>query len=204
MPRPAAQVATYSRLSGFTWMLISDEAGRLEPVLDRTGRRRPGDAAAQQRLVGGEIGRQRADVHHIGDRQPPTRLQHAERLAEHLRLVRHQVDHAVGDDHVARPVGDRQMLEFAQPELDIARADARRIVARLGQHLVGHVDADHPALGSDLPGGEQAVEAGTAAEIDQHLTRSQSSDRLGIAAAQTEVRTLRDSLQFLIGVAHLA
>ena len=67
------------------------------------------------------FGRQRRDVDDVGDRQPAARLQHAERLAEHLRLVRHQVDHAVREDDVGGVVGDRQMLELAEAELDIAR-----------------------------------------------------------------------------------
>ena len=76
------------------------------------------------------------------------------------------------------------------------------VVARLAQHLVGHVDADHAALGPDLPRGEQAVEAGAAAEIDQHLARLQRGDRLGIAAAEAEIGALRHGVQLRLGVAH--
>ena len=167
------------------------EAGGRQPALDGVPGRGAGDTAAEQRLVGGEFRRQRPDVHHVGDGEASARFQHAESLAEHLRLVGHQVDHAVGDDHVAGGIRDRQVLEFAQAELDIGRAYACGVVSGLGQHLVGHVDADHAALRPDLPGGEQAVEAGAAAEIDQHLAGAQGRDRLGIAAAEAEIGAVR-------------
>ena len=96
------------------------------------------------------------------------------------------------------------MLDLAQPEFDVAGADAGRIVARLVQYLVRHVDADHAASRPDLPRGEQAIEAGAAAQVDQHLTGFQGGDRLRIAAAEAEVGAFRHRLQIGVGVAHLA
>ena len=122
MPLPGAQVLISSRLSGL----------RRYPHIDKARFGKPGlgfappvaAPATQPHSRAGSacsFGRQRRLVDHIRDRQPAARLQHAKRLAEHLRLVRHQIDHAVREDHVGGVVGDRQMLELAKAELDIAR-----------------------------------------------------------------------------------
>jgi hypothetical protein len=48
------------------------------------------------------------------------------------------------------------------------------------QHLIRHVDADHVTGVADLPGCQKAVEAPTAVQVDNHLTRLQGRDRLGL------------------------
>ena len=88
MPRPGAQVLISSRLSGFGVTRTSTKPASASQVSISLDRRGAGDAAAQQRRVGLQLGRQRRGVDDIRDREPAARLQHAERLAEHLRLVR--------------------------------------------------------------------------------------------------------------------
>jgi len=61
------------------------------------------------------------------------------------------------------------MFELAEAKLDISGADFGGVFARLLQHFMGHVDADHPAARAHLARGEKTVEAGAAAEIDDHL-----------------------------------
>src|SRR5437762_1603569 len=48
----------------------------------------------------------------VGDRKAPARPQHARRLAKYGALVSGEIDHAVGDDHVHRAVGKRDLLVF--------------------------------------------------------------------------------------------
>src|SRR5207237_10240184 len=139
------------------------------PGLDPLDRRRSGDAATQQGCVRLQLGRQRRGVDDIGDGEPATRLQHTERLAEYLRLVRDQVDYAVGQNDVGGIVGDRQMFELAQAKLDIGGVDPGSVFARLFQHLVCHVDPYHPACRAHLLCGKEAVETRAAAEIDHDL-----------------------------------
>ena len=66
----------------------------------------------------------------VGDREATAGLEHAERLAEHRGLVGRQVDHAVREDDVDGAVGDRQVLDLAEPELDVRRARACAALAR--------------------------------------------------------------------------
>src|SRR5690606_25089173 len=63
----------------------------------------------------GQFGRR----HDIGDRQTSTGTEHPIRVGEHRGLVRGQVDHTVGDDHVDGAVGDGQVFDLAEAELDV-------------------------------------------------------------------------------------
>ena len=82
--------------------------------------------------------------------------------------------------------------------------DLGRVLARLFQHLMGHVDADHLAGLADLAGGEKAIEAGAAAEIDHGLARLERGDRLRVAAAEAEIGAFRHGGELGIRIAHLA
>ena len=132
------------------------------------------------------------------------RLQHAERFAEHLRLVGHQIDHAVRDDHVGRVVGDRQVLELAEPEFHIGGADLGGILARLLEHLVRHVDADD-APRRRQPGAPPAGNRSRRRCRDRPRPRQPSSPQWPerIAAAKTEIGALRHGREFLVRIAHL-
>src|SRR5262249_36044579 len=53
---------------------------------------------------------------HVGNREPPARLQHPKGLAEDGSLVLGQLDHAVEDHDVDRTVGERNLLDGALEE----------------------------------------------------------------------------------------
>ena len=48
---------------------------------------------------------------------PPA--QHAKRFGQHAILVGRKIDHAVGNDHVHRVIGQRNVLDLALEELDV-------------------------------------------------------------------------------------
>jgi hypothetical protein len=66
-----------------------------------------------------------------------------------------------------------EITTSALPELDLAQLEHLGGVPGLLQHLGGHVDADHPALRSDLGGGDEAVEASAGADVDHPLAVSE-------------------------------
>ena len=98
-------------------------------------------------------------------------------------LVGGKIDHAVGDDHVDRVVGQRDVLDLALEELDVLRPGFAFVLVGQGQHLVGHVDADGPARWPDPLRGEQDIDPAARAEIQHYLARVQLGQRRGIAAA---------------------
>jgi hypothetical protein len=56
----------------------------------------------------------------VADPKAAAGLEHTERLGQHGGLVAGQVDHAVRDDHVDRSAGQRDGLDGAVQELDVA------------------------------------------------------------------------------------
>ena len=74
------------------------------------------------------------------------------------------------------------MLDLAETELDISGPDPLGVGPRLGQHLMGHVDADHAACRAHLLRRQEAVDPGAAAEIDDHLARAHRRNCLRVAA----------------------
>mmetsp|Transcript_5415 Transcript_5415/g.13909 ORF Transcript_5415/g.13909 Transcript_5415/m.13909 type:complete len:308 (+) Transcript_5415:243-1166(+) len=116
-----------------------------------------------------------------------------------LGLVGAEVNDAVADDAVDDVVADGEVLDLAEAEAH----DVRQVGGLLGEglavqapglleHLRGHVDADDPALGTHGPGGEEAVDAGARAQVDDDVPLAELGHRQGISAAQTEVRALGD------------
>ena len=107
-----------------------DEAGGAQRRLELLARQRAGDAAGPL----GHVGAGRL-VHvgvgdHVGDGEAPAGAQDARGLAQHLRLVAGEVDHAVGDHDVDGRVGERQLLDVALDELDVLDAGLLRVGAR--------------------------------------------------------------------------
>ena len=51
-------------------------------------------------------------------------------------------------------------------------------------HLVGHVDADDAALGADEARGQQQVDAGAGAEVEDDVAGAQAGERDRVAAAE--------------------
>ena len=115
--------------------------------------------------------------------QPPG-SQHAADLVEHGPLVGAQVDDAVGDDDVG-PAVRRPAASRRRPHGTRRGRVPERVggLARLLQHLRGHVDADDPPGPSDLVGGDERVEARAGADVDDMLARLQTTQRERVADA---------------------
>ena len=204
MPLPGAQVLISSRLSAFGVTRTSTKPASASQVsvscIVAAPAMQPHSSAGSSFSLAGSGAW--LTTSEIASRPPG--FQRAKRLAEDLRLVRHEIDDAVREDHVRRVVGDRQMFELAQTKLDIAGLDLGRVLARLLQHLMRHVDADHPARLADLAGRKEAIEPGAAAEIDHRLAGLQCGNRLRVAAAEAEIGAFWHRGELGIRIAHLA
>ena len=88
-----------------------------------------------------------------------------------LSLSRRQIDHAVGDDHVDRIVGQRDRLDLALEKLNILRARLLLVLAGEREHVVGHVEAVGLAGRPNATRREQNVDAAARAEIENGLAR---------------------------------
>ena len=77
----------------------------------------------------------------VGDSKASTRLEHAERLAQDFIFVGRKIDHAVRDDHVDRPIGERNVLDFTFQKLDIGNSGLALILTCQREHLVSHIEA---------------------------------------------------------------
>ena len=105
-------------------------------------------------------------------------------FGEHGGLVGGQVDHAVGDDHVDGGVRQRDGLDGALDEFNVARARLRGVRPGQRQHLVGHVDPVRLACCADPAGGQQHVDAAAGAEVEHGLALVQVGDDERVAAAE--------------------
>ena len=151
------------------------ETGALQRGEEFRDRLRSSQAAAHQHLVELHVEGELAQRQNVGDDKPAAGLEHPEDLAEHLILVVAQVDHAVGDDHVHRAGLEGDLLHHRMVKRDIGAGvaqPARHLLAIAvgdGEHLGRHVDAVHVALRPYHLGGQKDVEAGAAAEVDDHV-----------------------------------
>ena len=77
---------------------------------------------------------------------------------------------------------------------------------RLGtvDHLRRHVDADDTSGRTDLSSGEEGVESGATPEVEDAFARSEASDSLRVAAAQTQIGAFRHGGEVGVGVAELS
>src|SRR5207245_1346976 len=91
------------------------------------------------------------------------------RLAENFRLVGGEIENAVADDAVRTLGGERNFLDVSLDVGDIAEPVTVTQAFRLLQLSVGHIDADDLAACPDLQGGDEAVHAGPAPEINDRL-----------------------------------
>ena len=118
--------------------------------------------------------------HDVRDREPPARSQHSEHLAKNLPLVRGQVDHAVRDDQIDAAILDGHRLHHPFAELGVGggvpevRRDDRRVAPRDRQHLVGHVNPDHPACRAHPARSLEAVDPSAGPDVQHCLARSNS------------------------------
>ena len=135
------------------------------------------------RVVQGMRGQRRCQQH-IRYEHPAARLQNARRLPEHRVLVRREINHAVGYNHIHRPVLNRRAFHLCQVKLHIVHAQIGGVGARQVYHIRRHIDADDPAALAHRFGGDKAVYPPAAAEIHHRLARVEIADSRGIAAAR--------------------
>ena len=83
----------------------------------------------------------------------------------------------------AQPSLDREGLGETVPELDVGEAEQGGGVGGLGEHLAGHVDADDGAACLDVVGGDEAVEPGTGADVDDTFAGFDRAERERVADA---------------------
>ena len=98
-------------------------------------------------------------------------------------------------------VGDRQMFDLAEPELDVFKPTFVRVAPGFAEHIRGHIDPNHAPLGANLRGGQEAVETTSGAKINDHFARFERRNRFGVTAAKPHVGTLRDRRQIVFAIA---
>ena len=167
-----------------SWISTSSKPAAASSRSNSSRGQRPGDAAgpllhvSARRLVHVRVGDD------VADGEPAAGPQHPRRLAEDGGLVAGEVDHAVGDDHVDRVVGQRDVLDRALDELDVLDPGLALVCARQLEHLVGHVQAVGLAGRPDAAGREQDVDPAAGAEVEHGLALVQLGDRGRVAAAE--------------------
>ena len=116
------------------------------------------------------------------NRRPPARRTR-KTSREDSGLVQAKVENAVGDHRVDRIAWHGKRFHVGLMELDVCQVEGFSISLGLGDHLCGRVDADHPAGRTDLAGGEDAVHARPAPEVQHGLARIDLAERKRIAHA---------------------
>ena len=102
----------------------------------------------------------------------------------HRGLVGGQVDHAVGDHHIHRGVGQRDVLDLPLHELHVRRAGLGRVRPRQGEHLVGHVQAVGEPGRPDPPRGQQHVDPAAGPQVQHPFPVPELGHRERVPAAQ--------------------
>ena len=108
--------------------------------------------------------------------EPAARLEHAKQLSEDGPLVRQRL--MTPFERTTSTLASGSGSASAKPlaKLDVAQAEQPGVASGFVEHGRGHVDANDVALGADLPGREERVEAGARAEIE-HLSPGCSAPR---------------------------
>ncbi|GLZ79584.1 hypothetical protein Afil01_43910 [Actinorhabdospora filicis] len=92
---------------------------------------------------------------HVGDDEPPARLQHPRELGEDGGHVRHVAERQGTDDEVDVGIGQREVLQRRLVQLGLGKLFARDV-----QHRGRGVDADHPVPARGEMGGVASGAAG--------------------------------------------
>jgi len=144
----------------------------------------------------------------IGDGNPPARLQHAGDFPPDLRLVRREVQDAVGDHHIHAVVRSGQVLDLAQAELHVVEPRVLLIcgdaLASLAHHVWGHIDADDAPARPYLWARDEDVETPAAAQVQDYFARSERGDRRRIPAGKAHVGSFRQHRQVDFAVPYAA
>lgn len=164
-------------------------------------RRSSRHSAGVHLFVGKDFLRQLLHDDNIGDTDASARLEHPEDFTVDAGFVGGKIDDAVGDDHIGGVVGNGQIFDFSQTKFHIAKAVFFGKAAGEGKHFVGHIDTDDLSAPAGQMGCQKAVEAGSTAEVYDHLARLYRNNAEGVPAPQSEVGFFGSKGDFLRGVA---
>ena len=102
-------------------------------------------------------------------------------MGDDLAGLRQQRVRVGGEDRVD-PGRELELGRVGLHEADVAPAIALDPTLGLGEHRVGQVDADDPALGTDLPLDQWEVESRATSDLDHAVTRAKPKRSYGPAA----------------------
>jgi hypothetical protein len=162
-----------------------NEPGHREQGLVVGDGQRPGHAADPPLDLGTAIRIDALVGDGVADAEPAAGLEHSEGLGQHCGLVVGQVDHAVGDHHVHRPVRQRDVLDAAVQELDVANTCLLGVAARQAQHVGAGIQPVHLAVRTHPAGRQQHVDPTTRSQVQHGLSGMDVRHGHRIAAAQT-------------------
>jgi hypothetical protein len=91
----------------------------------------------------------------VGDLRATATLQYPCDLADSPCLVRHKVEHAIGDDDIDRRVLDRQIRRITITDIDVSKAATLSPCERPLAHGDRHIYADRTAVRTSLSGSEK-------------------------------------------------
>ena len=122
--------------------------------------------------------------YHIRNRKASAGLQHPEGLAQHSVLIGREVDDAIGDDYIHGVIGKGNLFHLALEEFNILHAGLAPVLARQGQHVVGHVEAVSFAGGANPLRRKQHIDPSARAKIEHGFARMKLGESGRISAAQ--------------------
>jgi hypothetical protein len=143
--------------------------------------------------------------HDIPDLEATAGFEHASHLLQGREFVWQQVEHPVGDDHIGPAIGDGQRLGQAFAELHMDCPGKARTLPRRFEHGPCHIDSDDLSGWADHLRRDQAIDAGTTANIDNPLTGPEVADVKGVAgASERRDRAFGKTFQPVIVIAKYA
>ena len=117
----------------------------------------------------------------VGYLEAAAGLEHPPDPLHHHHFIRAEVDHGVADDHINGLIVYRQLLGEAPAAVDVIEAELSGAGSGLLQHGGGHVYSDDASAGADLAGGDESIEAGAAADVEDGLAGAQVAEGEGVA-----------------------
>jgi hypothetical protein len=99
------------------------------------------------------------------------------------RLIWHEIEDAVGDDHIGPVIRNRQCLAVACSKRDIGQTSCKCITLGFTQHLGGHIDTDDLPRWPNHFGGYQTIDTGAGANIYHTFIGVQRTEAEGVARA---------------------
>src|SRR5258708_31531288 len=94
-------------------------------------------------------------------------------------------------------------MDSSEPEFDVARREACRVLSSPAHHVGRHVDTDHMTRLAYLSGSEKAVETAAGSEVEHALPGTKCSNGLWVSASEAHVGALRHGRQILCRVSEL-